>query len=267
MADEVSHLIFDVESVADGQLIASVRYPDADLTPEDAIQTYQQELLDTKGTTFVPHTFQVPIAVVVAKISKDFKLLDIVSLDEPEFRSHVITENFWRGWDVYRRPQWVTFNGRTFDIPLMELAAYRYGIPLPSWFNDEGYKSPRNRYNVRCHLDLQELLTNFGAARLNGGLNLAAQMLGKPGKMGLTGDQVQQQYTEGNLQAISDYCRCDVLDTYFVFLRSRLLVGQLTRETEAELVANAKRWIGERADGCEAYTAYLEHWGDWVNPW
>lgn len=267
MAEEVAHLVFDVESVADGDLVAKVRYADAGLTPEGAIERYQQELLEQKGTTFIPHTFQVPVAVVIAKVASDLRLIDIVSLDEPHFRGHVITEHFWRGWEAYRRPQWVTFNGRTFDIPLMELAAYRYGIPLPQWFGGEGYKSPRNRFNHHAHLDLQELLTNHGAARLNGGLNLVAQMLGKPGKVGLTGDQVQQQFAEGNLKAISDYCRCDVLDTYFVFLRCMLVSGRIDRDVEAELIAEAKAWIEQRAGDCEAYAAYLGHWGDWANPW
>jgi hypothetical protein len=267
MSEEVSHLIFDVESVADGELVAAVRYPDEGLSPQDAIIRYQAELFETRGTTFIPHTFQIPAAVVIAKVGPDFRLVDLVSLDEPHFRSHVITENFWRGWNAYGRPQWVTFNGRTFDIPLMELAAYRFGISLPQWFGGEGYRAPRHRYNVRSHLDLQETLTNFGAARLNGGLNLAAQILGKPGKMGLTGDQVQHQYDAGNLQAISDYCRCDVLDTYFVFLRCMLLTGRVSRDDEASLVAEAKAWIETRADQCEAYALYLSHWGDWKDPW
>ncbi len=267
MAEQVSHLIFDVESVADGELVSKVRYPGSNYTPDEAIATYQDELMETSGTTFIPYTFQIPVAVVVAKVAIDFRLIDVVSLDEPEFRPHVITQNFWRGWEVYKYPTWVTFNGRSFDVPLMELAAYRYGISLPKWFRGEGYKSPRNRYNTSAHLDLQDVLTNFGAARCNGGLNLVSQMLGKPGKMDLRGDQVQQHHDEGNKKAISDYCRCDVLDTYFVFLRTRVLCGHISLEQEIELVADAKTWIEQRADDCEAYQAYLGHWSDWKNPW
>lgn len=267
MAEKVSHLIFDVESVADGDLISKVRYPGANLSPEEAIATYQDELTEQRGTTFIPHTFQIPVAVVVAKVAADFSLIDVVSLDEPEFRSHVITENFWRGWDLYKKPQWVTFNGRSFDMPLMELAAYRYGISLKNWFKSDGYRTPRNRYNIDAHLDLQDVLTNFGATRCNGGLNLVAQLLGKPGKIDLTGDQVQEQHDAGNKVAISDYCRCDVLDTYFVFLRAQVLMGNLVIETENELVDTAKKWIESQADGNEAYQVYLNGWNGWQNPW
>jgi predicted PolB exonuclease-like 3'-5' exonuclease len=267
MAEKVAHLIFDVESVADGELISKVRYPGANYSPAEAIATYQDELMEQRGTTFIPHTFQIPAAVVIAKVAKHFELIDIVSLDEPEFRPHVMTENFWRGWELYRYPQWVTFNGRTFDIPLMELSAFRYGLSVPAWFKSEGYKTPRNRYNSEAHLDLQDLLMNYGAARCNGGLNLMAQILGKPGKMDLTGDQVQQQFDAGNKMAISDYCRCDVLDTYFVFLRTQVLTGNLSLEQETALVQQTKQWIDDRASSCEAYASYLQCWDDWANPW
>lgn len=267
MSEQVSHLVFDCESIADGALIAKVRYPGENLSAEQAVARYQAELLETKGSTFIPHTFQIPIAVVIAKVTKDYRLLDIVSLDEPQFRSHVITAHFWKGWEVYKRPQWVTFNGRTFDLPLMELAAYRYGISIKAWFKNDGYRSPRNRYSVDSHLDLQDLLTNFSATRFNGGLNLATKMLGKPGKMDVTGDQVQQQYDDGDLIGISDYCRCDVLDTYFVFLRSMVLTGQLTLEQEVEIIAETKRWIQDRAEACDAYATYLDAWQDWTDPW
>ncbi len=67
--------------------------------------------------------------------------------------------------------------------------------------------------------------------------------------------------------AISDYCRCDVLDTYFVFLRTQVLMGNATLDQEIQLVEAAKDWIQQRAETCEAYAAYLESWGDWKNPW
>ena len=102
---------------------------------------------------------------------------------------------------------------------------------------------------------------------MNGGLNLSAQLLGKPGKMGMSGDKVQEQYDAGELQSISDYCRCDVLDTYFVFLRCMVLSGKLTLEDEIALVAYAKQFIEQRSGDCEAYASYLEAWGDWQDPW
>lgn len=265
----VRYLVFDIESVADGPLVAKLRFPHEEVSGEEAIRRYRAELLAKFDSDFIPYTFQLPISVVVAKVAADFRLLDLVALDEPQFRSHVITENFWRGWEAYRRPTLVSFNGRTFDLPLLELAAFRYGLSLPGWFNTTGkaYEQPRNRYNAEAHLDLHDVLTNFGASRFNGGLNLAASLLGKPGKMEIQGHMVQDLYNEGKLREINDYCRCDVLDTYFAFLRTMVLTGQLQLADEQRIVAAAKDWLHERTPLHPIYASYLSRWGNWTNPW
>jgi predicted PolB exonuclease-like 3'-5' exonuclease len=266
---EVSFLAFDVESVADGDLVSRIRYPGAGLSADEAIARYRVELMEKYESDFIPYTFQIPISLAVAKIGHDYSLIDLVSLDEPEHRPHVITENFWRGWERYRRPTLVSFNGRTFDIPLMELAAFRYGISIPGWFalESKSFEQPRHRYRLESHFDLHEVLTNFGSARFTGGLNLAANLLGKPGKMTLHGSDVQDRFQAGDTQQIHDYCRCDVLDTYFVFLRTAALVGWIDLSREQELVRQAKIWIEERAQSHEAFARYLTKWGDWPNPW
>ena len=265
----VRYFVFDVESVADGELVAKMRYPGEGLGPAEAIARYRAELMEKYDSDFIPYTFQVPVSVAIAKVTADCVLSDMVVLDEPEFRPHVITEHFWRGWEKYGRPTLVTFNGRGFDAPLLELAAFRYGISVPGWFQTKAksFDQPRNRYNTAAHLDLHDMLANYGAVRFKGGLNLAANLLGKPGKMDVQGDMVQDMYDAGRVAEINDYCRCDVLDTYFVFLRWRVLTGQLTRDAEQELVDQAKAWLADRADGSSAYQRYLDRWGDWVNPW
>jgi 3'-5' exonuclease len=269
MANPIQYLVFDVESVADAALVAKLRYGAESVEPAAAVRRYRDELMEKYESDFIPYSFQMPISVVVGKVTSDFRLDDVVVLDEPQYRPHVITENFWRGWEKYRRPTLVSFNGRGFDIPLLELAAFRFGISVPGWFQGVGkaFDQPRNRFNSTAHLDLCEFLTNYGATRFTGGLNLAANVLGKPGKMAVQGDMVQDMYDAGRLAEINDYCRCDVLDTYFVFLRTRVLVGQIALETEHQLIADTKQWLESKADGSPAFRTYLEHWGDWVNPW
>jgi 3'-5' exonuclease len=263
------YLVFDIESVADGALVAKTRYGDAGLTPEQAVARYRAELMAKFDSDFIPYTYQVPQSLAVAMVTQDFRLADLVTLDEPKFRPHVIADQFWRGWEKHGRPTLVSFNGRTFDLPLMELAAFRFGLSIPGWFalQARSFEQPRNRYNLDAHIDLQELLTNFGTTRFTGGLNLAANVLGKPGKMDVEGDMVQDLFNAGKLAEINDYCRCDVLDTYFVFLRTRVLVGQLDRDAEQGLIAETKSWLQKRADSSAAYRAYLERWGDWSDPW
>ena len=265
----VRYLVFDIESVADPDLVARLRYRGQKLTPAEAVTRYRGELMEKSGSDFVPYTFQLPVSVAIVKVGPDYRMLDLVTLDEPAFRPHVITEHFWRGWEKYRRPTLVSFNGRTFDIPLLELAAFRYGIALPGWFNlgAKAYEQARNRYNLEAHFDLQELLTNFGSTRFHGGLNLAANLLGKPGKMDVQGHMVQDLYDAGRHAEIDDYCRCDALDTYFVFLRTRVLLGLITLDQEQAIIEETKQWLESKAPQQRAYQLYLERWGPWHNPW
>src|SRR5690349_10229797 len=97
----VKYLVFDVESVADGSLVSKIRFPGQNLSPNDAIRKYRDELLAKFDTDFIPYTFQFPISVVVAKVAADLSIIDIVALDDPHFRPHVITKHFWQGWEVY----------------------------------------------------------------------------------------------------------------------------------------------------------------------
>lgn len=266
---KVRYLVFDAESVADGDLVSKIRYPGQGLSALDAINRYRAELLEKYETEFIPYTFQIPVSIAVAKVDAEFNLLDIVTLDDPHYRPHCITEIFWRGWAAYGKPTLISFNGRGFDLPLLELAAFRFGVSVPEWFSTQlkTWDQYRNRYNTHAHLDLQELLTNFGASRLSGGLNLVANLLGKPGKMDISGYMVQQLYDSGKVREINDYCRCDVLDTYFVFLRCAVLQGQITLEREEELLAQTRQWLQERAEAFPVYGAYLSQWRDWQNPW
>ena len=267
---KVSYLVFDVEAVADGDLVSKLRYPKDSLSAADAIARYRAELVAERGDgkDFIPYTFMLPISVAIGKVDAQYRLLDVTVLDAPAFRPHVITKRFWQGWSHYERPTFVTFNGRGYDLPVLELAAFRYGYSIPYWFNVDGrsFEQARNRFNFEAHIDLMDLFTNFGASRMVGGLNLLANLIGKPGKTGIDGSQIQDMYNAGRLDEINDYCRCDVLDTYFVFLRTRVLLGKLKLEEEQQLVADAKVWLEERAASSPAYSHYLEHWGSWESP-
>ncbi|MDO4573879.1 MAG: 3'-5' exonuclease [Planctomycetia bacterium] len=269
MNGAVKYFVFDVESVADGALVSRLRYPGENRTPEEAIARWREKLMTETGKDFIPYTYHIPTAVVLAKVTEKYELVDMVGLGEANYRPHEIVETFWRGWEKYGRPVFVTFNGRGFDVPLLELSAFRYGVSIPGWFSPLGrnYEQPRNRYNQNAHIDLCDVLTNFGSTHFTGGLNLAANLIGKPGKMDVQGAMVQDMHDAGQFQEIEDYCRCDVLDTYFVFLRTRVLMGLLSIHEEQKLVERTKAWLTERAGENLGYRTYLASWGDWQNPW
>jgi predicted PolB exonuclease-like 3'-5' exonuclease len=262
-------ILIDTESVPDGRLLSRVKYGNEQLSPEEAVRRAQAEAKERSlsGSDFLPVSFQVPVAVCVLRAGPDFEIQAITCLDVPQYRPRQIVEAFWSGAATYRkkyhRMQMVTFNGRGFDLPLLEMAAFRYGCRCGTDYFD----SSRNRYGGG-HLDLLEWLTNFGACRGQGagGLNLLSKILGKPGKMGIAGDQVYEMYLAGRIKEINEYCMFDTLDTYFVFLRTRVMTGDLSLDHEHELVMRAKTWITDKAGEVPALRQYLDNWGDW-DPW
>lgn len=259
---ETRYLLLDTESVPDGRLIARTRYKSENLEPEEAIRRAQAEARDrsASGSDFLPVTYQYPVAVCVIRLDANFELLAITCLGAPEFRPAEIVKQFWDGVRNYAQASLVTFNGRGFDMPLLELAAFRYRCCGTDYF-----KKSRKRFDSN-HFDLHDWLSNYGACRLAGGLDLLSKLLGKPGKMEVCGDQVYEMYCAGKVQEINDYCMCDTLDTYFVFLRTQVMMGGLAEEAEHKLVLKAKVWLAEKSAESPALGRYLENWGDW-EPW
>ncbi len=258
------YLILDTESVPDGKLLGQVKYPGENLTPGDAIARAQAEARakSPTGSDFLPVTFQYPVAVCILRVAADFGIQALTCIDAPNFQPSRIVEGFWKGVDHYGAARLVTFNGRGFDLPLLEFGAFRYGCCARGY-----YQNGRKRYDGNNnHLDLYDWMTNYGAIRLEGGLNLLSKLLGKPGKMETSGNQVYQMYLEKRLQDINDYCMYDTIDTYFVFLRTRVLAGECTLEQEHDLVNKAKDWLAAKCRDVPALQKYLDNWGDW-EPW
>jgi len=250
-------LVFDTESVPDGDLLRRVKYPDRDLTPEEAVERARQEARDASrdGSDFLPVTFQVPVAVCVLRVGADFLPQALACLDAPQYRTPEIVKLFWRGVSHYPRAKLVTFNGRGFDLPLMELAAFDHGCSARDYFANS-----RNRFQGN-HLDLFDWLSNFGACRLVGGLDLMAKRGPRPagvGKQDVSGEQVYEMVKAGRLREVNDYCTFDTLDTYFVFLRTRVLMGELSAEQEQELARRAREWLAGKVEDLPALRQYLD---------
>ena len=77
---DTAYFVFDIESVADGALVSRMKYPGETLSPAAAIAKYREELLKENGKDFIPYTYQLPISLVIAKVARDFRLLELVAL-------------------------------------------------------------------------------------------------------------------------------------------------------------------------------------------
>jgi 3'-5' exonuclease len=218
--------IFDIETRVDKRLLNQALCAGEGLSDEDAFQNFREQLRARHGSDFFPLTLHIPISIAIGEVGPDHVLRSVESLALDGYSEEALVRQFWARAERFAGCL-VTFNGRRFDFPVLELAALRYGIAAPVHFA-EGAGSARARYSAERHLDLFDYLTNFGASgALRGGMDLLLKMIGLPGKMEVDGSQVQELYEQGRLEEIHRYCRNDVVQTYFLFLRVELMRGRI----------------------------------------
>lgn len=256
------YIVFDIETIVDGDLLSKVQYAGENLSASNAISKEKESLLEASNgkSDFINPSFHIPVSVCFGLVDTEFRLQKLKKLDNTLYRPYHITKEFWEILESNPGYKLVDFNGRSFDLPVMEINAFRFGIATKTHYKEKFGR--RYRFGD-SHIDLFDFLGNNGSLRLKGGLNLFSKMLGKPGKMETKGSMVEDLYANGKVEEINDYCLCDVLDTYFVFLRTRVLAGFLTIEREQEIVADVKSFIQEEAKENIALENYLENWGDW----
>jgi 3'-5' exonuclease len=149
------------------------------------------------------------------------------------------------------RPTLVTYNGRSFDLPVIALRALCHGVPIGWYYRD---RNVRARYSEDGHLDLCDWLADHGATR-SGSLDAVARLIGLPGKLGVDGSQVEGLYRAGGLDAIERYCLGDVAQTAMLLLRFRLLQGVLAPDRYRALSAALLDALGGDARVSEVLAA------------
>jgi hypothetical protein len=172
-------------------------------------------------------------------------------------------------WQVFENVQTlVTFNGRGFDLPVLETRALKYGLPLPRYFGTGQSRSTYrgSRYSDAYHIDLCDFLSNFGAAYRRSSLNLLAKLIGLPGKYSIEGEDVEYLYRQGRQKEINQYCMTDVLQTYLLFLRVELLRGKLDKSAYQAVVTAAREDLTQRANSAGSENFLLDFLQRWNLP-
>jgi predicted PolB exonuclease-like 3'-5' exonuclease len=229
----LQYAIFDIETRIDKGLVNESQFRGRNLSDDQAYDELRRALVDERGTDFFPLSFHVPVSIAVGLVSEDHQLQSVESLAEAGYSEERLVREFWDRVERFKGCL-VSFNGRQFDLPVLELGALRYGCAVPSYFGEDA--TIRRRYQLGKHLDLYEFITNFGAYRVRGGFDLLLRTIGMPGKGSIDGSQVQELWQAGRLAEIHEYCRRDVIQTYYLFLRIELVRGRVTAERYRQLL-------------------------------
>ena len=260
------YLVFDIETCVDKELIKAVYDPENALTLDQAYDRARDVLLERSGrqSDFFPVPFHVPIAIATLQADEGYRIRSIGCAGADRYAEAEIVARFWQMFETAQTL--VTFNGRGFDLPVLEMRALKHAISLPRYFGSGGARSTYrgSRYSDVYHLDLCDFLSNFGAAYRRGSLDMLAKLIGLPGKYTMAGEDVEYLFRQGRQKEINQYCITDVLQTYFLFLRVELLRGKLQPAAYQAVLDAARDYLGQRASeagGDNFLAEFLQRWG------
>ncbi|CAM2900017.1 3'-5' exonuclease [Legionella worsleiensis] len=244
----MSVLVFDIETIPD--IDAGRKLYDLEGLNDLEISQAMYALRRAKtGTDFLPHYLQkiCAISLVLSHGSqlKVWSLGDIYS-DEKE-----LITRFFAGIDKHI-PTLVSWNGSGFDLPVLHYRALLHGISAPTyWETGEHQQSFKwNNYLSRFHyrhIDLMDVIAGY-QNKAFAPLDDISTLLGFPGKMGMSGSKVWEQFAAGQIKEIRDYCETDVLNTYCVYLRFELIRGNITVDEYSQSIEHLKTYLRTESD-------------------
>ncbi|WP_298703244.1 3'-5' exonuclease [uncultured Campylobacter sp.] len=209
------------------------------------------------GSEFLPVCFHRVVSISAVMADGFGRFLRVSTLEGENERDKIakfltFIEDF--------NPRLVSFNGRGFNLPMIMARAMCYDLSAAAYFetndrdnNKSKWENYRSRYDGRFHLDLLDHISDFGAVR---GLKLdhICASVGLPGKYDVHGDQVLQLYYGGEQAKIDEYCRSDVLNTYWLFLKYELLRGKITKDDYLNYIAVMGEFLQKECAGM-SYTS------------
>ena len=237
-------LVFDIETIPDVAGLRRLNELPPELSDDEVAELAFQQRRAKGGSDFLPLHLQ--RVVTISCVLRTSEGLRVWSLSEPDLNEGAIIQRFFDGIEKFT-PQIISWNGGGFDLPVLHYRGMLHGVSAPRYWDlgDGDYADSKDfkwnnyigRYHTR-HLDLMDLLAMY-QSRANAPLDALAKLIGFPGKLGMDGGKVWDAWQAGEMAEIRDYCETDVMNTYLVSLRFRLMRGEMTRaeyDTEISFV-------------------------------
>jgi predicted PolB exonuclease-like 3'-5' exonuclease len=229
-------LTLDLETVPDEALVSAVD-GGADRPYAEQLRRLVDERRARSGgrSDFLPIPYHRPVTACTLEAEEGPDAVRVVDASAWTDRGGGDDEGAFlrRTWQRVAGRTLVSFHGRGFDVPVLELRSLKLGVPAARW------PGPGREPAAEDHLDLVELLSHGRAAPV-APLDLYAKLVGLPGKDAVAGADVQSLYAQGALDRIAAYCMTDVIQTWLLFLRWRLVEGSLPRAAYEASVASVR---------------------------
>ena len=252
-------LVFDIETVPDAEGIRRVLGFGPELSDTAVAEFALQRRRQITGNDFLPPHFQKVVAISCAL--RDSEAVRVWSLGSPADGERDIVQRFFDGIEKYT-PQLVSWNGSSFDLPVLHYRAMVHGIPGCCYWDlgdnnkDFRFNNYLSRFHMR-HMDLMDVLAGY-QNRAWAPLDEMARLCGFPGKLGMDGSQVWAAFAKGEIEAIRNYCETDVANTYLLYQRFQLIRGVLDPDEYEREVALFRSFLASQSS---------PHWREFATAW
>jgi 3'-5' exonuclease len=211
-----SVIVWDLETVPDLAGFAAAN---------DLVGKSDVEVREAIGDKFPKHIYHsiVCIGALIAHWESDHWAVDAIGAPHVGERTEKELITAFCDKIAELKPQLVTFNGNSFDLPVLRYRAMIHGVSAPGLAARPYF----NRYTEDA-VDLCDILSSF-APHTKTSLNELSKIMGLPGKPeGIDGTDVERYFLEGRIKEIAGYCEADIVNTYRVWLRYELFRGRLS---------------------------------------
>ena len=255
----MSTFVFDIETVPDVEAGRRL-YDIEDLDDKNVGKVmFHKRAAETGGSEFLRHHLQRIVAIsVVLQTPERLKVWSLGEADSPEKE---LLQRFFDGIERYT-PTLVSWNGSGFDLPVIHYRSLLHGVAAPRYWDngaedrDFKWNNYLSRYHER-HTDVMDVLAAY-QPRAVARLDDIASMLGFPGKMGMDGSKVWDNFQAGDIEGIRNYCETDVLNTYLVYLRFEMIRGRLTDKQYSQACEQVRTEL--KKEDKAHFTEFLQHW-------
>lgn len=260
MTPSMNVLAFDIETIPDCAGGRKLYDLPVELSDDQVAEAMFAKRREKTGNDFIATHLQQVVAISAVYRNTQKDQMTVWTIGNEDSSEADIVANFFAGIDKHT-PTLVTWNGSGFDLPVLHYRALLNGVQAPRYWelgeDDAAFKW--NNYLGRFHLrhtDLMDVLAGY-SNRAFAPLDEIAVLLGLPGKMGMSGAKVWDEYLAGNLKGIRDYCETDALNTYLVYLQWLFMRGQLNA---ADLAREQEVVKTTLAGGAQHLQEFLAKW-------
>ena len=252
-------LVFDIETIPDAAGLRKLWGLDPGVSDQAVVDLASQRRRQATGSDFLPAHVQRVVAI--SCVMRSDEGVRAWSLGTAQDAERDIVQRFFDGIEKYT-PQLVSWNGATFDLPVLHYRAFFHGIAGCCYWDvgDNNREFKYNNYLARFHtrhIDLMDMLAGYNN-RAWAPLDEIARLAGLPGKLGMEGAEVYPAYLRGEIGAIRDYCETDVANTYLLFLRFQLIRGVITSDEYGKELELFRAWLASQAS---------RHWKEFAAAW